>query len=266
MHREDLQYPWPFCYTERSMTTLQEHIQEDMKEAMKQKEEARLSTLRMLKAALKNKQIDLMHELSEDDVLKVIKSQAKQLADAVVLYAEGGRQEAVMAAQKEIVLLESYLPAQMDDDMLEAKVRQALQEAGMQSKEQMGKAMGVAMKAVAGEADGSRVRSIVEKILAVFVMIIIGVGISRVVHAASSTFSSDFVITCLRIARAFLLVFGVASINYLLVGGFKYMIASGRNDEVSFSLHKITIGLIGTVTVACLYIVATSMLQALTTS
>jgi len=268
VRKEDLQYPWPFCYTKRSMKTLQERIQEDMKEAMKQKEEARLSTLRMLKAALKNKQIDLMHELSKDDVLKVIKSQVKQLADAAVLYADGGRQEAVTAAQAEIVLLESYLPAQMDDDMLEAKVRQALQEAGMQSKEQMGKAMGVAMKAVMGEADGSRVRSIVEKILAVFSVVMVGVGISQVASASASTptFSADFVVTCLRIVRAFLLIFGVASINYLLVGGFKYMIASGRNDEVSFSLHKITIGLIGTVTVVCLYIVVTSMLQELTAS
>jgi len=244
--------------------TLQERIQEDTKEAMKQRAEARLSTLRMLKAALKNKQIDLMHELTEEEVVQVIKSQIKQLADAVTLYSEGGRQEAVLAAQKEITLLESYLPAQIADEDLEVIVRQALVEASMTSKEQMGKAMGAAMKAVAGQADGSRVRGIVEKILAVAIFVVIGLSLSGVVYAASKTTASqDLVLMGLRIARAFLLVFGVASINYLLVGSFKYMIASGRNEDVALSLHKITIGLIGTVTVACLYIVVTSMLQTL---
>lgn len=245
--------------------TLQERIQEDMKEAMKRKEDARLSTLRMLKAALKNKQIELLHELSEEEVQKVVKAQIKQLSDAMVLYAQGGRQEAVVSAQKEIELLETYLPAQMSDEELEVKVRQALHEAGMTSKEQMGKAMGVAMKAVSGQADGSRVRPIVEKWLPILAVIFAGMGLTSVAQAGSTFFTQDFLVVCLRIARAFLLIFGVASINYLLVGGFKYMIASGRNDDVAFSLHKMTIGLIGTVAVTCLYIVVTSILQSLTT-
>ena len=245
------------------MITLQERIQEDMKEAMKRKEDVRLSTLRMLKAALKNKQIELLHELSEEEVQKVVKAQIKQLSDAMDLYAQGGRQEAVEAAQKEVAILETYLPAQMSDEELEAKVRQALAEAGMTSKEHMGKAMGVAMKAVSGQADGSRVRPIVEKLLPLLVMILTGISLASVAQAGSTFFMQDFFIVCLRIARAFLLIFGVASINYLLVGGFKYMIASGRNDEVAFSLHKITMGLVGTVTVACLYIVVTSILQSM---
>lgn len=145
--------------------TLLEQILQDTKEAMKNKDAARLSTLRMLKSALKNKQIELMHELSDEEALAVIKSQIKQLTDAMQMYKDAGRAESAEEAQTEIAVLEAYLPAQMDDAALEKVVVDALQAVGATSPEDMGKAMGVAMKAVAGQADGSRVRDIVERTL-----------------------------------------------------------------------------------------------------
>ena len=145
--------------------TLQEQVLHDTKEAMKQKDAAKLSTLRMLKAALKNKEIDLKHELSDEEVLAVIKMQIKQLNDALHMYQDAGRQESVDETQAEILILEAYLPAQMSDEVLREAVTKALEAAQATSKEDMGKAMGAAMKAAAGQADGSRVRAIVEELL-----------------------------------------------------------------------------------------------------
>ena len=90
--------------------SLTDTITSDMKEAMKAKDKARLSTLRMLKTALKNKQIELMHELSDEEALAVVKKQIKELNKSIELFETGGRPELAEAAKAEIEILESYLP------------------------------------------------------------------------------------------------------------------------------------------------------------
>jgi uncharacterized protein YqeY len=145
--------------------SLNQKIADDMKEAMKAQDATRLSTLRMLKSSLKNKQIDLQHDLTDDEVMTVVKTQIKQLKDSVSEFEKAGRGDLAEPAKGEIALLEVYLPAQLDDASVEAKVRAALTEAGISSKADAGRAMGVAMKAVAGLADGTRVKAAVEKIL-----------------------------------------------------------------------------------------------------
>jgi uncharacterized protein YqeY len=144
------------------MTTI-ERIEQDFKEAMKARDEFRVSVLRLVRTALKNKQIDLMHELSEAEAQAVLKTMVKQYQDALNDFQNAGRMDLVEKQQKEIDAINVYLPAKMPADELEKIVAGAV--AGM-TKADMGKAMGAAMKAVDGRADGNEVRAIVQRLLA----------------------------------------------------------------------------------------------------
>lgn len=139
-----------------------ESIDHDMKEAMRAKEEIRLSTLRMLRTALKNKQIDVQHELSDEEVQAVIKTMMKQYQDALRDFLAAGRTDLADRQQAELTILQAYLPPALSSEELEAIVRNAVQSSGVTDK---GKAMGIAMKAVAGRADGTDVRAVVERLL-----------------------------------------------------------------------------------------------------
>jgi len=142
--------------------TILERLDQDFKDAMKSKEEIALSTLRMVRTALKNRQIELQRELAEPDVAAVLKTLIKQYQDALADFQTAGRLDLVERQQKEIDLIARYLPPDLPADQLEAIVREALQTVGTKD---VGKAMGAAMKAVSGRADGREVRRIVERLL-----------------------------------------------------------------------------------------------------
>lgn len=144
------------------MTTI-ERIEQDFKDAMKAKDQFRVSVLRMVRTSLKNKQIDLMHELTEPEAAAVLKTMVKQYQDALSDFQGAGRQDLVERQQKEIDVIAAYLPAKLPAEELEKIVAEAVQ--GMEAKD-MGRAMGVAMKAVDGRADGNEVRAIVQQLLA----------------------------------------------------------------------------------------------------
>ncbi len=243
--------------------TLLEQITNDMKEAMKAKDEAKLSTLRMLKSALKNKQIDKRNDLTDEDVLSVIKTQIKQLKDSLESFTQAARDDLAQAAKNELAILETYMPAQMGDEELETLVKETLAEIGAQTKSDMGKAMGAVMKKVGSQADGNRVKEIVGNLLAVVVFTVVAtVAFPEMVLAASD--ANTFIVPALRIARIFLLLFGVVSLNMILVGGFTYMVASGRDEAHSNAIEKISKGLLGTILIASLFTIATIALQNLT--
>ena len=145
------------------MSILQ-NIDRDFTEAMKAKQEVALSTLRMIRTALKNKQIELQHELSEAEAVGVLKTMLKQYQDALQDFMTASRQDLVDRQQKEIDLLSRYLPPSLSAEELERIVSEALKTSEIK---EVGRAMGVAMKAVAGRADGTEVRKIVEKILGI---------------------------------------------------------------------------------------------------
>lgn len=142
--------------------TLLQQIDHDFKEAMKAKDELRLSTLRLLRTSLKNKQIEVQKELDDQAVQAVIKTMIKQYQDALSDFLNAGRTDLADRQQREISVLTEYLPPALPREELEAIVRSALQSSGVTD---IGKAMGVAMKAVNGRADGGDVREIVQKIL-----------------------------------------------------------------------------------------------------
>lgn len=144
--------------------TLLERIDHDLKEAMKAKNETALSTLRLVRSALKNKQIDAQKELSEADVTAVIKTMVKQYRDALADFSASGRQDLADRQAAEIALLETYLPAGMSEAELEAICTRVISEQNATSKD-LGRIMGLIMKEVNGGADGNTVRAIVQRLM-----------------------------------------------------------------------------------------------------
>ena len=142
--------------------TILEQIYKDFKEAMKAKDEIRLSVLRLVRTALKNRQIELLHELSDQEAIAVLKTMIKQYQDALSDFSNAGRQDLVERQQKEIDIVATYLPPALPEEELERIVRDAVDASGTTD---FGKVMGAAMKAVDGRADGNAVRAIVQRML-----------------------------------------------------------------------------------------------------
>ncbi|MBI4713889.1 GatB/YqeY domain-containing protein [Candidatus Uhrbacteria bacterium] len=246
--------------------SLSDQITNAMKDAMKSKNDATLSTLRLLRSAMKNKQIDVQHELSDEEILGVIRSQVKQLRDGLVSYESANREDLASQARAEIAVLEAYLPKQMSDDELTQIVKKTLEESGVKSRQEMGKAMGAVMKAVQGKADGTRVKQIIETLLAVFVLAVFGVGLAFPALAAidivpASLQAYSFFETGVRIFRVLLLWFGILTVNLILAGGFDYMVSGMRDESHVSAWRKIMTGFIGSIAVVLLYGVSTVVVE-----
>lgn len=148
--------------------TLYETIGSNLKEAMKAGDTFTRDTLRLAQSALKNTALDKRKDaatLSDDEVIEVLKRLVKQRKDSITQYVAGGRADLAATEQAEIEVIQKYLPAEMDDATLESTIVAALAEVELTQKSDMGKAMGVAMVAVAGAASGDRVKKVVESIL-----------------------------------------------------------------------------------------------------
>lgn len=144
---------------------LQEQINTDMVAALKAGESHKVGVLRLLITAMKNEQIKVGTELTDEQALKVLATQAKQRRDSIAAYEAAGRQDLVDNEAAELPIIEAYLPAQMDDETLESVVQAAIDQVGATSPADMGKVMGVAMGKVQGQADGGRVSAMVKKLL-----------------------------------------------------------------------------------------------------
>src|SRR3989338_676281 len=142
-------------------------ITQKIGEAMKAKDEIRLSTLRMLSSALNYEKIDKQHTLSEEEELEVVRREAKKRRDAIEAYKKAGANERAEKEEKELAILQEYLPEQMPDSELEKKVKEAISQTGASSMADIGKVMGVVMAKVKGRAEGGRVAEIVKKKLVV---------------------------------------------------------------------------------------------------
>ncbi len=139
-----------------------EKIEKEFKEAMKARDELGLSVLRLMRSELKNKQIELGKELDEKEVQAVLKGMIKQYLDALSDFSNAGRQDLVERQQAEIDVVRAYLPPALPKEDLEKIVQDALTASG---EKDFGKAMGAAMKAVDGRADGGDVREIVQRLI-----------------------------------------------------------------------------------------------------
>jgi uncharacterized protein YqeY len=134
---------------------------------MRKHDPVRLSTLRMLKAALMNREIERGHALDQGESLQVIASLVKQRRDSIEQFTKGGRQELADKEQSEIRVLETYLPAAADPAAIEQAVRDAIQETGATSPKDMGRVMKAALARLAGQTvDGKIVSELVRTRLA----------------------------------------------------------------------------------------------------
>jgi uncharacterized protein YqeY len=149
------------------MATLTERLSTDLTAAMKAQDAARTSTLRMAKAALKNKEIEKKAPLDDGEAVKVLQGLVKQREDSIEQFGKAGRGELVAKEEAERVILASYLPAGASDEEIAAAVKQAIAETAATSAKDMGKVMKVALAALAGKsADGKKVNEAVRRLLA----------------------------------------------------------------------------------------------------
>lgn len=142
-----------------------ERLNEDMKQAMKNKDKFRLTVIRMVRSAIKNTEIDQKRALDDDEVLDILQREVKQRKDSLQEFTKAGRDDLVADVQAEIAIISEYLPQPMTEEEIKAVVQQTLQEVGASSKADMGKVMGALMPKVKGRADGRLVNQIVQQLL-----------------------------------------------------------------------------------------------------
>ncbi len=148
--------------------TLEQRLTEDMKEAMRAKDELRLSVIRMLRGQilLEKKKGAGVTDVPEDTVIALVRGHAKRLRETIEHSRAAGRNDLADQAERELAVAGAYLPAELADAELDAIVRQALAESGVTDIKAMGAVMKIAMARVAGRADGRRVQEAIKRALA----------------------------------------------------------------------------------------------------
>ncbi len=144
---------------------LKEKIDEDIKSAMKTREELRLSALRMLKAAIGNAEIAKKKTLVDEDIISLLQTAVKQRKDSAEQFGAGNRPELAEKEKAEIKILEAYLPAQLGEQEVRELVAKAVADTGAAGAKDIGKVMGKLMPLVKGKADGGLVNRLVREIL-----------------------------------------------------------------------------------------------------
>lgn len=137
--------------------SLKERITEDMKAAMRAKDAERLGTIRMITAAIKQREVDERISLDDNQVLAVLEKMIKMRKESVAQFLSGGREDLVAKENKEIELLQTYMPAQLSEAELDALIAEAIARSGATSIKEMGKAMALAKQSAQGRADMAQV-------------------------------------------------------------------------------------------------------------
>ncbi|ANJ67119.1 glutamyl-tRNA amidotransferase [Halothiobacillus diazotrophicus] len=147
------------------MSALKARLTDDMKTAMKSGDKSRLGVIRLLLAAIKQKEVDERVTLSDDDVLAVLIKQAKQRRESIAQYETAGRDDLVATEQFELGVIESYLPTKLDDTEVRQIIADVIAETGAQGASQMGAVMNAVRAKVAGRADMAQVSQWVKSAL-----------------------------------------------------------------------------------------------------
>ncbi len=142
---------------------LRERLSEEMKEAMKAKDSLRLSSIRLIRSAVKNKDIELKREIAEQEIVEVIATLVKQRRESIRLFGEAGRQDLVEKEEKELVVLLDFLPQQLSREAVAELVDRVIAESGAKGGKDMGRVMKALMPHVAGRADGKMVSDLVKE-------------------------------------------------------------------------------------------------------
>ena len=142
-----------------------ETIQKDLTEGLKGKNEAVVSTLRLLLSEIHNRQIEKQAELTDEDVVGVLRKEVKKRQEAIEAYEKCGRQELADKEKQELEILSKYLPQEMSPQELEKIVKEVINEVGVQGPGDFGKVMGVVIGRVKGRIDGAKVSEVVKKLI-----------------------------------------------------------------------------------------------------
>ena len=146
--------------------SLEERINQDLKEAMKAKDQAALRGIRAIKAAiLLEKTSGAKHEISNDLEMKIVQKLIKQRKDSLDIYQKQNREDLAQTEREEIEVIKQYLPKQLTREELRAEIKKVIDEIGASSIQDMGKVMGTASKKLAGKADGKTMSGIVRELL-----------------------------------------------------------------------------------------------------
>ncbi len=145
--------------------SLKQRLADELKEAMKNKDQLRKNVITMIRADIKQIEVDKRVELADDDVIEIIAKQAKQRRDSIEEFEKGGREDLIDQAKQEVNVLMEYLPEQLSVEEIETILREVIAEIGAASMKDMGKIMAAAMPKLKGRADGKIVNQTVRKIL-----------------------------------------------------------------------------------------------------
>lgn len=145
--------------------SLQERLMEDLKSSMKNRDKVKKDCITMIRAAIKQREVDERVELSEEDIVEIIAKQVKQKRDAIEDFKKGQRDDLVDLTEKEIDILLEYLPRQLAEEEIDEIVKDAIEQVGANTIKDMGKVMSIIMPKVKGRADGGLVNKIVKQYL-----------------------------------------------------------------------------------------------------
>ncbi|MCF6461082.1 GatB/YqeY domain-containing protein [Clostridium sp. Cult3] len=145
--------------------SFKERLMEDLKTSMKNKDTIKKNTITMVRAAIKQKEVDERIELKDEEILDIISKQLKEKRNAIEDFKKGERQDLVELTQKEIDILLEYLPKQLTEEEIEKVVVETIDEVGAKSMKDMGLVMKSVMPKVKGRADGNTVSKIVKKLI-----------------------------------------------------------------------------------------------------
>lgn len=148
------------------MTTLIEDLEEELRTAMRERDDERRNTLRLILASLRSAEKELQRPLSEDEELQVLQRERKRRLEAAEAFRAGGREEQAEAEERELDVLEEFMPDPLDEDEVEEIVDDVIAEVGATSMRDFGRVMADVMPQVSGRADGSAVSQIVREKLA----------------------------------------------------------------------------------------------------
>lgn len=145
------------------MTSLTQRLDQAFKEALKERQAVALSTLRMLKSAIRHREVDLKRQVTGAELQAVINTQVKQRREAISEYTKARRPDLANKEEEELSILLSFLPPQLNQEEVEAEVSRIMQEVGAAGPKDLGKVMKSAMASLAGRADGKVVQEIVRR-------------------------------------------------------------------------------------------------------
>ncbi len=145
--------------------SLQQRLGDDLKAAMKSSDSLKTSVLRMVKAAIKNKQVEKRKDLSDEEIISVISTLTKQRRESIDLFSKGGREELAEKERQELAMLQLYLPGQLSPEDLDRIIMEAINESSAEGVKDIGKIMRLIMPRVQGAADGKVVNQRVKELL-----------------------------------------------------------------------------------------------------